>query len=121
MRLDKAWLQLQCSLIGRCGFVEFPLDMPGVSQVIVRLGPIGPVRQSTPEALHAGVMFAALTCGDPQQVPRIVVMRVSRENLAVNWLRLAQPARLVVLQRDSQCFRNCGHASCSKEMESSER
>ena len=87
----------------------------------MRLGPIGPVRQSTPEALDAGLMFAVLTCDDPQQVPHMVVMRVSRKNLPVNWLRLAQPARLVVLQRDSQCFRNCGHASCSKDMEYSER
>ena len=58
------------------------LVLENIAQVVVRLGPIGPVRQGTPDALHAGLMFAALTCDDPQQVPRMVVMRVSREGPA---------------------------------------
>ena len=56
-------------------------------------------------------MLLDLICDDPQQVPRMVVIRVSRDDLAVNRLRLVRPARVVMLERNSQCFRNCGHAS----------
>jgi hypothetical protein len=61
-------------------------------------------------------MVADLICDDPQQMPRIVVIRVSRENLPVNRLCLVQAARLVMLERDSECFRNCGHGPCVKDI-----
>ena len=78
----------------------------------MRLRPIGSERQSTLDALDSGLILAGLKCDQPQQVPRIVVIGVSRKNLAVNRLGLPQPAHLVMLHRDSQGLGNRGHGDC---------
>ena len=109
VRLGEVGFQLHRSLITRDGQVELSLVLPGVSQVKVRLGPIGSERQSTLDALDSGLMVADLTCDEPQQVPRIVVIGVSRKNLPVNRLRLTQSAHLVMLNSDGQGLGDRGH------------
>ena len=110
VRLGEVGLQLQRSLIARNGLVELSQVLPGVSQVKVRPRP-----NQVGASEHAGCTrlrpdtCQPLTCDQPQQVPRIVVIGVSRKNLPVNRLRLTQPARLVMLNRDGQGLGDRGH------------
>ncbi len=109
VHLGVVGLQLQRSLITRNGKVELSLVLPGVSQVKVRKGPIRSERQRTLDALDSGLILADLTCDEPQQVPRIVVIGVSRKNLPVNRLRLTQSAHPVMLNSDGQGLGDRGH------------
>ena len=63
-------------------------------------------------------MLAGLTRDQPQQVPRIVVFGVSRKNLPVNRLCLAQSAPTVMLNSDSQGVgdRRHGYRTINKGM-----
>ena len=58
-------------------------------------------------------MIAVLPREDPNHVPRITMIRLDLEYLPISGLGLGQPTRLVMLDRNGQCFGNWEHRSIS--------
>ena len=54
-------------------------------------------------------MIARLGGDYAEEMERIGLIRLNRENLAINLLGRLQPAALMVLDRNRQCFGNCCH------------
>ena len=57
-----------------------------------------------PDALHSILMPARLVGDEAQQMPGVGLIRLGREDLPADLLGGLQPAGLMVLDRDCQCF-----------------
>jgi hypothetical protein len=62
------------------------------------------------------VVLAGLMGDHAQKVQGIRVVRLGLEDLAIDRLRLWKTASLVVLERDSQAFRDSGHSIHTHEV-----
>ena len=109
VRLGKVRLQFQCpAAIGdRC--VQLPLVPQCVAQVAMEgsLIPFQPDRPSN--VLDGNLVLARLVSNHAEKMPRIGMIRLDRENLPVNLLGGLQPAGLMMLDRNRQCFGNRCH------------
>ena len=54
-------------------------------------------------------MLAHLVRNHAQQMERVGMIRLGRENLPIDLLGSLQPTALMVLDCNRQCFRNCCH------------
>ena len=111
VRLGIVRLQFHCT-VETCdrlgdlaqGTIRFP-------QVAME-GRRGPVQSDgTSYALHGRLVLARLMGDHAQKMHRIGLIRIEREDLPINLLGRLQPARLMVLDRDGQCFGNRCHAA----------
>ena len=61
------------------------------------------------DVLDGDLVLARLVSDHAEKMPRIGMIRLDRENLPVDLLGGMQPAGLMVLDRDRQCFGNGCH------------
>src|SRR5947199_121183 len=104
--LGTVGVQFQCFAEGSDRFLQLPLVPERISQMVV-MARFGTVQLDCPtNVLDGNVMLPALVRYYAEQMERIGMVRISRNNLPIGLLCSLQFARLMMAERNRECFRD---------------
>ena len=97
-------LEFTRAAIGDDRLVELAARMQRQAEVEMKCRNVGIHAHGLPDEIHRHVFLPDLMRDDSEQVQRIGMPRLHREDLPVDRLRLRQPPGLVMLERDLKSF-----------------